>query len=290
MINEFIEYMKNEGVSKNTYISYYNDVKLFEQFYEDSYGEKVTYLIHSDIVMYINYLKRNQVSAQSINRKIAALKKYNLFLIDRGIQKDVAIIDKDYIKIQKSFVSKRVPSSQEINQIMHFANKNTKNSERDYCLICILVYGGLRESELVTIRLIDIKLEQRFINIIGKGNKFRQVVINDVMYDAISNYLKIRENIHTNNPYLFVGQKNINRQEHLNRSFVNRILNKYASLCKTVKLHPHILRAYFCTNALHSAGYSIEQVANQAGHSSLNTTRGYLGSEDKSLIELANNL
>ena len=80
MIEEFIEFMKKDNVSENTYMSYSSDIKLFEQYYEDSYGEKVTHLIHSDIVMYVNYLKRNQVSAHTINRKIAALKKYNLFL------------------------------------------------------------------------------------------------------------------------------------------------------------------------------------------------------------------
>ena len=291
MIAEFIEFMKSEGISENTYMSYASDVKLFEQYYKDSYGEEVTQLIHSDIVMYINYLKRNQTSAFSINRKIAALKKYNLFLIEKGTQKDVVIVDKDYIKIQKTFISKKVPTIQEMNKIQHYANKNEKNSARDCCFLAILIYGGLRESEMVTLRLVDIKLEERFINVIGKGNKFRQVIINNIMYDAITEYLRERKNINTDNPYLFVGQKNISNSEPLNRNFCNRLLGKYADLCKSVKLHPHIIRAYFCTNALHNAGYSIEQVANQAGHSSLNTTRGYLGNSDtNTLLDLANNL
>lgn len=213
MIEEFIEYMKIEGVSENTYMSYASDVKLFEQYYEDSYGEKVNHLIHSDIVMYVNFLKRNQVSAYTINRKIAALKKYNLFLIDEGLQKDVVIIDKDYIKIQKSFISKKVPTVQEMNKIQHIATKDEKNPERDRCFLAILIYGGLRESEMITIRLVDIKLEERFINIIGKGNKFRQVIINDIMYDAIKKYLEIREKMNTDNPYLFVGQKNANNKK-----------------------------------------------------------------------------
>lgn len=291
MIEEFIEFMKKDNVSENTYMSYSSDIKLFEQYYEDSYGEKVTHLIHSDIVMYVNYLKRNQVSAHTINRKIAALKKYNLFLIEKGMQKDIVIVDKDYIKIQKSFISKKVPTVQEINRIQHFANKREKHSERDYCFLSILIYGGLRETEMVTIRLTDIKLGERFINVIGKGNKFRQVIINDIMYDAIKKYMEIREKINTDNPYLFIGQKNVKNKEPLNRNFANRLLDAYKDLCKSAKLHPHIIRAFFCTNALHNAGYSIEQVANQAGHSSLNTTRGYLGGSDSNtLLDLANNL
>lgn len=74
------------------------------------------------------------------------------------------------------------------------------------------------------------------------------------------------------------------------RNFCNRLLNKYKDLCKIDKLHPHLLRAYFCTNALHNAGYTIDQVANQAGHSSLNTTKGYLVTSQEDLVSLANKL
>ena len=94
-----------------------------------------------------------------------------------------------------------------------------------------------------------------------------------------------------NSPYLFVGQKSKNNGgKPLNRNFCNRLLNKYKDLCKIAELHPHALRSYFCTSALHSAGYSIDQVANQAGHSSLNTTKGYLYTDKTDLIELANRL
>lgn len=291
MIAEFIEFMKKDNISENTYMSYTSDVKIYMKYYEDSYGDKMERLIHSDIIMYVNYLKRNQISARTINRKVAALKKYNLFLINKGIQKDIVIVDKDYIKIQKSFISKKIPTIQEMNKIQHSANKDEKNSERDCCFLAILTYGGLRESEMVTIRLVDIKLDERFINIIGKGNKFRQIIINDIMYDAIKKYLEVRQKINTDNPYLFVGQKNMKNKEPLNRNFCNRLLDKYKNLCKSVKIHPHLIRAFFCTNALHNAGYSIEQVANQAGHSSLNTTKEYLGSNDtNTLLDLANNL
>ena len=172
----------------------------------------------------------------------------------------------------------------------HFACRDEKNAKRDFCFISIFVYGGVRESELVTIRLIDIKLEYKFINIIGKENKFRQIVINNYMYDALVDYLEERNSINTNNPYLFVGQKNKSSKEPLNRNFCNRLLDKYKNLCQIANLHPHLLRAYFCSNALHNAGYSIDQVANQAGHSSLNTTKGYIMTEQEDIISLANKL
>ena len=290
MEEKFIEYMKKKGLSQNTYNSYANDIKIFKEYYESSYGEDLVNLVHADIKMYCHFLLRNNTSSLTINRKLAAIKQYNSFLIEEGIQKDIVILDKDYIKIQKSMINKTIPSRQEINKLKHWVCKDEKNAKRDFCFLSILIYGGVRESEIVTIRLIDIKLEEKFINIIGKGNKFRQIVINNSMYEAISEYLDERNKINTINPYLFVGQKNKNSKEPLNRNFCNRLLNKYKDLCKIEKLHPHMLRAFFCSNALHNAGYTIDQVANQAGHSSLNTTKGYLVTDREDLLTLANKL
>lgn len=290
MQEEFIEYMKNEGLSDNTCSSYASDIKIFKQYYKDSYGEELGQLIHADVSMYATYLKNNNISIITVNRKIAALKTYNLFLVNKGIQENIVIVDKDYTKIQKSMIQKKLPTKQEINKLKHFACTDKKNAKRDYCFISIFIYGGLRASEIVSIRLVDLHLDDKFINIVGKGNKFRQIVVNNYLYDAISEYLEERKNINTDNPYLFLGQKNKNTKKPLSRNFGNRLLDKYNQLCKIAKLYPHLLRAHFCTNALHNAGYTIEQVANQAGHSSLNTTKGYLVSDQEDLISLANNL
>lgn len=290
MEEKFEEFMKANRLSDNSQSSYLNDLKIFKKYYLDSYGEELNELIHTDIAMYVNFLKREGMKATTINRKLAALKQYNLFLVSQKVQTDIVILDKDYIKIQPSPVQKELPTIQELNKLKHFAAKDTKNPERDYCFIALFTYGGLRESELVGLRLVDIKLNERFLNIFGKGNKFRQVIINNIMYDALSSYLEVRKSIKTENNYLFLGQKNVNTKKPLNRNFCNRLLDKYKDLCKIAKLHPHLLRAFFCTNALHNAGYSIEQVAAQAGHSSLNTTKAYLATKKEDLILLANNL
>lgn len=291
MEDNFVLFMQNQNLSINTCSSYLSDIQLFKRYYNDSYGEKLNILLHADLMMYRSYLLNNNISAQSINRKIAAIKMYNLFLIENKIQDSLIVTDKDYIKVQKSMIKKDIPSVQDINKLKHFTCKDEKNAKRDYCFICILVYGGVRESELVTIRIVDIHLEEKYINIIGKGNKFRQIMINNYMYDAIKDYLDERLTININSPYLFVGQKTKNNGgKPLNRNFCNRLLNKYKELCKIAKLYPHLLRSFFCSHALHDAGYTIDQVANQAGHSSLNTTKKYLVTDQEDLLSLANRL
>ena len=290
MEEKFLEFMKNNRLSKNSRDSYLSDIKIFKKYYYDSYGEELTTLVHADISMYITYMRKEGRSVSTINRVIAAIKQYNLFLIEEKLQDGLVILDKDYIKVQRSMIPKKIPTQQQVNKLQHSACRDEKNAKRDYCFMAIFIFGGLRESEIVDLRVIDVKLEDRFLNIIGKGNKFRQVVINSVMYDALSEYLKERLEIKTENPYLFVGQKNKKNTEPLRRNFCNRLLDKYKELCNIPDLHPHALRAYFCTNALHNAGYKIDQVANQAGHSSLNTTKQYLIEDQKDLITLADNL
>lgn len=287
-MENFILYMKEQNISDNTCNSYASDIKLYKKYYKDSFGEDLTNLIHEDISMYRSYLLKHNISAISINRKISALKMYNEFLVHEDLQEKVIIIDKDYIKVQKSMIQKQLPSERDINMLKHFSCRDKKNSKRDFCIIILLLYAGLRESELVNLRIVDIKLEERFLNIIGKGNKFRQVMINNLMYNALKDYLDERQNMNIKNPYLIIGQKNKQTSKPLNRNFCNRLLNKYKEICKINYLHPHLLRSYFCSNALHNAGYTIEQVANQAGHSSLNTTKGYLISEQKDLLKLSN--
>ena len=290
MEEKFDLYMQDKGLSDNTRSSYINDIKLFIKYYNDSYGEDLEQLIHTDVIMYVGYLKRNNYKASAINRKIAALKQYNSFLVDNNIQDANVIIKKDFIKIGSSLGKAKVLTEQDVDKILHFAGKDEKNGIRDYCMIILLGKGGLRESELVSLRMVDVRLEDRFLNIIGKGNKFREVVINDMMYSALVDYLKERKEIKTDNPYLFVTQKNKSTKKPLNRNFCNRLLDKYGEICNIQNLTPHKLRAFFCTHAYYVAGYSMLQVAAQAGHYSLNTTRGYIENKVEDLHSLSNKL
>ena len=99
MEEKFDLYIQDKGLSDNTSSSYINDIKLFRKYYNDSYGEDLEQLIHTYVIMYVGYLKRNNYKASAINRKIAALKQYNSFLVDNNIQDANVIIKKDFIKI-----------------------------------------------------------------------------------------------------------------------------------------------------------------------------------------------
>lgn len=291
MIDGFKNFMENElRLSENSINSYYSDVTLYEKYYKDSYDEDLIELVYADIKMYKQYLLNNSIAPKTINRKLTSLRTYNDFLIQEKIQTEMVIKDRDFIKIQKSKLNNNIISIQDVNKIKHYAAKNLKDSKRDFCFISILCYGGLRASEITNLKIKDIKLDEKELYIVGKCEKFRTVVINNIMYSAITDYLEERQQLNTKNPYLFVSQKSINTRKPVNRNFCNRMLDKYKNLCKLDDLHPHLLRHFYGTNALHNAGYTIEQVASQMGHSNINTTKGYLDTEKEDMMALANKL
>ena len=288
MLEDFKKYMIKNKLSENTYKSYLLDVKLYINYYKDSYGEDFEKLNSIDIQTYKSYLKNieNQKPV-TINRKLNALKKFNEYLVDKGIQNDIVIDKRDYIKIAKRKEKKDAPDEKEINKLIHKA----VDSKRDTCIIILASNGGLRAEEIVNIKLIHVHLEQRFIAIIGKGEKYREVTINDKMYKALQEYLEERLQTNQDNPYLFVGKKSgFYKDKPMSRSIVNRILNKYNVEVKIEDLHPHLLRHYFGSTAYYKAGYSLIQIASQLGHSDIKTTRGYIDNHNKNMLDLSNRL
>ena len=288
MLEDFKNYMIENKLSENTYKSYILDVKLYIKYYKDSYGEDFEKLNSIDIQSYKSYLKNIETQKPStINRTLNALKKFNEYLVANNIQRDIVIDKRDYIKIAPNFVKKDVPEEKEINKLIHKAGE----SKRDTCIMILASNGGLRAEEIVTIKITHIHLEERFIDIIGKGEKYRQVTINDKMYKALQEYLEERTKINQDNPYLFVGKKSsFYKDKPMSRSIVNRILNKYNVEVKIEDLHPHLLRHYFGSTAYYKAGYSLIQIASQLGHSDIKTTRGYIDNRKKNMLDLSNRL
>ena len=288
MLEDFKKYMIKNKLSENTYKSYLLDVNLYINYYKDSYGEEFEKLNSIDIQSYKSYLKNNENQKPStINRKLNALKKFNEYLVASNIQCNIVIDKRDYIKIAPNFVKKDVPDEKELNKLIHKAGE----SKRDTCIIVLASNGGLRAEEIVNIKLTHIHFEERFIAIIGKGEKYRQVTINDKMYKSLQEYLEERTKINQDNPYLFVGKKSsFYKDKPMSRSIVNRILNKYNVEVKIEDLHPHTLRHYFGSTAYYKAGYSLIQIASQLGHSDIKTTRGYIDNHNKDMLELSNRL
>jgi site-specific recombinase XerD len=274
MLKEFKFYLEQEGKRVNTVKSYIQHTQGFLKWYNESFGMEFSKLYRQNVLEFKSYLQNiKKQDAKTINAKLIALSKFNEFLLDK-MQNDIVISKRDYIKVQNEFASPATVCKKEVEAFRQQILEN--ESKRDYAIVTIMAYAGLRISEVLNLKIQDIDLVGAEITVKqGKGNKQRVVYANDTIIYAVKEHLK-ELNIHSE--YAFVS----NRNKPLDRTVVNRLFNKHSE-----KITPHVLRHFWCSNALEK-GYSVHEVANQAGHSNIHTTLLYMNPTREEMKRKAN--
>ena len=163
---------------------------------------------------------------------------------------------------------------------IHNLLESAKNNVRDYTILLVLCYTGLRVGELCNLRINDIDLENNVINVrAGKGEKDRIVPIEEKTCDMLKNYLNERLNFDVKTDHLFISQK----YTPLTPRTIERIVTKYAKksgISKTVT--PHVLRHTLATTLL-KRGADIRFIQKLLGHSTIATTEIYTHVDFESL-------
>ena len=148
--------------------------------------------------------------------------------------------------------------------------KAGRENKRDYAMFILFDEGGLRVSELVGLQIErDIDFDMYSIHILGKGNKIRSIFMEQIIYDAIKEYLPEREKLLAGkeNKYLFVSNKTANTNQPMARTSINNILAKYCMKVNESKIKPHIMRHDSGTKK-YEEGYSDIMLKKFLGHSS----------------------
>lgn len=266
MLETFKNWLDNQQLSKNTIQSYSGHIKGYLKWFQESFNSPFNHLHRENILEYISYMSNiKKLKAQSINAHLAALIKLNEYLIDQSTQTDIVVSKKEYIKIQKEYIS---PATIIKTDVETFRQKILENRDkRDYAIVTLLAYSGMRISEALNIKVDDLNLTAREILVRdGKRKKQRLVIINDKIANAIKEYLKEREQQkNKESDYLFISRESYK----VDRSVINRIFNEFSD-----KITPHTLRHFFCSYALEN-GWSTHEVAAQVGHSNIHTTMLY---------------
>ncbi len=279
MIKKFKDCLTNEGKSDNTISADCRHVENFLKWFNDSFGTNFVKLYRNNILEYKSYLLNiKKLNGKSINTHLAALIKFNLFLISKKIQEDIVAFKTDYVKVQVEYAS---PAKITRAEVENFRQKILEtDSKRNYAIVTLLTYSGMRISEALSIKLDDIDLTGREILVRkGKGEKQRVVIINDKCVNAIREYLKERENSkYKDSQFLFVSQKN----EKVARTTINHVFENNSD-----KITPHTLRHFFCAYALEN-GWSLHEVAAQAGHANIQTTIIYTNPTRQEIKRKAN--
>lgn len=154
--------------------------------------------------------------------------------------------------------------------------------QRNKAIIEVLFSCGLRVSELVNLRLSDLFLEERFVRVIGKGNKERLVPISERAIKELR-YWFMDRNLMQVKPgeedYVFLNR----RGAHLTRVMILIMIKKQAREAGIQKvISPHTLRHSFAT-ALLKGGADLRAIQDMLGHEDIGTTEIYTHMETSDL-------
>lgn len=295
MEQEYVDYLKQQNKSTGTIETYLRDLECYKRWLFDTTGSEFKKLYRENVQDYISYLrniKKNKkgvsLKAQSINVHISSLIKFNKFLIDTNKQTEVAVTENDCISIQKNGINPCKVTQEEIQKFRqdiledNCRSLNNFETKRNFCMVTILQYCGIRISECISIEMEDFNLDTTELVIrYGKGGKQRTLYLNGKCISAIKEYLKVRsENA---GKYLFVTRESSGKDKTMNRTTVNKIFNKHST-----KLTPHQERHGWATHGLEEGIYKINEVQYLAGHTSLSSTQIYLNPDQRKMMEKAN--
>ena len=276
-IYQFIDYITNERkYSHHTIRGYKSDLGDFSKFL-NTYDCNLS-LINIDrsgIQFFIQFLSKKNLSGKTLQRKVSSIKSFYRFLSDREI---IEYNISELIHLPKA--DKKLPnllSKREIDKLMLLPDLSTFDGIRDKSILEILYSTGLRISELITIKLNDINIDNKVIKVFGKGSKERYVLLGKEALNSLTNYLNKRNNIskrYRRNIFLYPSIKKSN-QEYISQRTMFDIIKKYLiMISNNEKLSPHSLRHSFATHLLNN-GADLLSVKDMLGHEDLSSTQIY---------------
>jgi len=272
MVNSFLSYIEFEKrYSQHTLISYKIDLEQFSNYLISTYQITNPAEANYNIIRsWILSLVENEISAKTINRKIACLRSYYKFLLKKG-----TIVKDPTLKIKTPKVKKALPvfvEEENMSRLLDQLEFGEKLEGLRDKLILEFLYGtGVRLSELINIKDGDINGFERTVKVLGKGNKQRIIPINKTLLELIDIYKTKKREAMVVNEFLIVTDNG----EQSYPMFIYRIVKKYLSLITTSeKKSPHVLRHTFATHLLNK-GADLNAIKDLLGHSSLAATQVY---------------
>ena len=275
LINEYISTIATVGKrkSKHTLTNYESDLVEFEEFVR-GLDLKLMEVKKRDIERFQVNLNNKGRATSTIARKLTSIRMFYRFFADaRYIKEDPS----ERIIIPE--IEERNPVYMTLEEATRVINATRTQNEpyrsRDRLLMVLALTTGLRVEEIANIKLKDIK--GSILNVIGKGNKEREVMLNKDVLKAMRDYYRIRKNT---TDYLFVSIRGTN----MSKRTIQYTADKYIELAGLdLSIYSiHKIRHTFATLA-YKNGVPIRTLQEILGHSSVETTEIYthVDSEDK---------
>ncbi len=278
----FLKFLQQEyKYSNNTIAAYKNDLSQFASYLKghqlnNAGGWKS---IGSDEINgYVDFMKEQPYASSSVARKVAAVKSFFNYLHANKIVEDNPTIEIDSPKVKK-----RLPktlSSEEVEKLLEApSQKKSPKNLRDMALLNMLYSTGMRVTEVVSLRLEDVDLNNKVLYCPGKDDQVRELPFDQYTKAILANYLE------SGRPFLVKDKDEEamflnHRGQQLTRQGLWLIIKAYAKEAElSVAVTPHTLRHSFAAHKL-DGGSDLQEVQKLLGHANISTTQIYTQLEE----------
>ena len=272
----FIDYLKIEkGLAPLTIAAYQSDIAQFAGFLHKRRRALLT-ARRNDVRDFIQQLFANSVDGRSVGRKLSALRHlYRYLLMDKVLERDPTLnIDspKQWKVLPKSLARDEIETLLRDSAITRDDEISQAIAARDRAMLEVFYAGALRVSEIIAVKLEDLKLDLGYVLVRGKGDKERLVPLGRAAQEALNNYCKTSRPVLTKgrtSPLLFVGRGG----RKLTRQRVWQMVRATAEGTGR-NVSPHMLR-HSCATHMVENGADLRTVQTILGHADISTTQVY---------------
>ncbi len=272
-IADFINYLSVErGLALNTLESYGRDLRQYAEYLGAQDYPSLDAVSRETIVGYLLHLQEEGKATATIARRLAALKAFYQYLVRERLMAEDPTTNLESPKLERRLP--RVLSVGEVERMLRQPDPHHPSGMRDRAMLELLYATGIRVSELVSLNLGDVNLEQAYLRCIGKGQKERLVPIGSFALESLRQYLA-----HARGRLVRSSQEQclfVNHHGHrLTRQGFWKIVKRYSQEAQIDRsITPHTLRHSFATHLLEN-GADLRAVQEMLGHADISTTQIY---------------
>lgn len=281
LVNDYIQDCRAR-LSPCTVRSYISTLRIFGMYLGNI---PLTHATKMNVRRFLNSLKENKRARSTIANRLSGLQSFYRYL---ETYHDMIVPDLTDIDIDDYPLSTWEGKGQDAltrNEVR--ALLEAPDNIRDFLILAVMYYGGLREAEIAGLKMDDIDTAERTLKVIGKGNKFRTVPYSSKLDRAIHLWISSerRSYVTADGPYLFPsmhGRKLTTKaiydivMKAAEKAGIQEVLGTRADGTRIFKVHPHILRHSYANHAALD-DVPLVLIQRMMGHSSISTTLRYAG-------------
>jgi len=269
-LDRFMEVLVFEaGLADATLEAYGADLRRYLEELDDRGLEAPADILREDILDHMQSLRDQGLSARSVARHLSAIRRFHAFMLEEGIADSDPSAGFDAPRLER-----RLPkflTGEEVERLLAAPDLAQPTGIRDTAILELFYSCGLRVSELASLPMGDVNLEESELRVRGKGSKVRLVPLGTAALRKTLAWLEIRGSLDPKASTLFIST----RGQRMPRQSIWKLVKQHARKVNITKdLTPHTLRHSFATHLL-DHGADLRAVQEMLGHSSITTTQIY---------------